>query len=566
MREIDRLTTERYATPSLLLMEQAASASVQAIDARLPDGLAGKAVLILCGRGNNGGDGAALARQLCLQGAFVDVALLGRVEDTKGDAHTNFEIARSLAHDGQTAQLAPASEQAEGCDSTLFANGGASLHFNECATHDEWSAFIHAPRPTPDIIVDALFGTGLTRPLEGLPLAAAGYINRFRAVSQEKGLDRLVISLDIPSGLNADAAEPIGAAVTADLTVTFTAPKPANVLPPASHFNGELVVADIGSPFQLLEECASQLFVSEGTDARHWLEQTRYTPDSYKNTHGHALIIAGSRHMTGAPVLTSEAAMHAGAGLVTLATPASAHAAVAARAMPEVMTAALAETEAGAVSEAAFAEVKRLTERANVLALGPGLTADDELTRRFVRALVEQRTTPLVVDADGLNALAPWPAELRGTSESPLVLTPHIGEMRRLLGRDDGKALVDRVAVARAFATAQDLILVLKGARTIIAAPDGRVVGNSTGNAGLGTAGAGDTLTGIITGCLAQAYGTLKDKADAFETVVAAVYLAGLAGDFAARERGMRTMVASDIREHLGAAVRALDAAGEAPR
>src|SRR5205085_695397 len=525
----------------------------------------GKSFLVLCGRGNNGGDGAALARQLCLQGAFVDVALLGRVEDAKGDARTNFEIAHSLATGHRSERLHHAGT-AETYGMKLFTNSWAYLNFTECTTQEEWSAFINSPQHPPDIIIDALFGTGLTRPLEGLPREAVGYINRFRAVSQERGANRFVVSLDIPSGLNADVAAPIGAAVAADLTVTFTAHKTANVLPPASHFHGALVVADIGSPFKLLEECDSQLFTSEAADARCWLEQTRYTPDSYKNTHGHALIIAGSRHMTGAPVLTCEAAMRAGAGLVTVATPTSAHAAVAARVMPEVMTAALAETEAGAISEDALDEVQRLTERANVVALGPGLTADDERTRRFVRAFVEQRMTPLVVDADGLNALAPWPAELCGTTERPLVLTPHVGEMRRLLGRDEKDALADRVAVARTFATAHKLLLVLKGARTLVAAPDGRVVVNSTGNAGLGTAGAGDTLTGIITGCLAQAYGTLKDKADAFQAVVAAVYLAGLAGDLAARARGMRTMVASDIREHLSAAVRALDAAGEEPR
>ncbi|HYX40859.1 MAG TPA: NAD(P)H-hydrate dehydratase, partial [Pyrinomonadaceae bacterium] len=328
----------------------------------------------------------------------------------------------------------------------------AWLSFKEFPTDASWWPNKSDAKISYKVIVDALFGTGLTRPLTGIYAEVIEYLTAEReARFNEPAPQPLIVSLDLPSGLNADAAEPIGAAVTADLTVTFTAPKPANVLPPASHFNGELVVADIGSPVQLLEDCASQLFVAEATDARLWLEQTRYTPDSYKNTHGHALIIAGSRHMTGAPVLTSDAAMRAGAGLVTLATPTSAHAAVAARVMPEVMTAALAETEAGAFSEAALEEVKRLSARANVLALGPGLTADDELTRRFVRMLVEQRTTPLVIDADGLNALAPWPAELRGTSEHPLVLTPHIGEMRRLLGRDNDDALADRVAVARAF-------------------------------------------------------------------------------------------------------------------
>ncbi|MDQ3908635.1 MAG: NAD(P)H-hydrate dehydratase, partial [Acidobacteriota bacterium] len=172
---------------------------------------------------------------------------------------------------------------------------------------------------------------------------------------------------------------------------------------------------------------------------------------------------------------------------------------------------------------------------------------------------------PVVIDADGLNSLAPWPSDLRGSDASPLVLTPHVGEMRRLLGVDDRDALKDRVRVAREFSTAHSLILVLKGSRTITAAPDGRVFVNPTGNAGLGTAGAGDTLTGIIAGFIAQARGALRDQADVLQSVIAAVYVGGLAGDLAARERGMRTMLASDIREHLGAAVRALDAEGERP-
>ncbi len=546
MRELDRLTTERYAVPSLLLMETAAAAVLRAAAARFGRDLSGAHALVLCGRGNNGGDGAALARMLWLAGAQVECVLFGRIEEARGDARTNFEIVRQLA-------------------GMLPADGAtnASLSLREGADESAWAELV-GTLGAYDLIFDALFGTGLTRPLAGLFRRVVVDLKNVRA---ERLADRpLVVALDLPSGLNADMGALIGDTVQADLTVTFTAPKPANVLSPAAHCNGELVIADIGSPAALLDEVGSQLFVTESRDTRAWLKQTRYTPGSYKNTHGHALVVAGSRHMTGAPVLTSEAAMRAGAGLVTVATPASAHAAVAARVMPEVMTEALAETAAGAVSDDALAAVRRLTERANVVAIGPGLTAADERTRSFVRAFVEQRTTAVVIDADGLNALAPWPAELHGTNERPLVLTPHVGEIRRLLGRVDDDALTDRVQLAREFATAQELILVLKGARTIIAAPDGRVVVNPTGNAGLGTAGAGDTLTGIITGCLAQAYGTLKEQADAFATVVAAVYLGGLAGDVAAGARGMRTLVASDIREHLSEAVRSLDAEGERPR
>ena len=246
--------------------------------------------------------------------------------------------------------------------------------------------------------------------------------------------------------------------------------------------------------------------------------------------------------------------------------PASAQTSVAARSMPEVMTTALRETDRGAVSDEAIDHVSLLAAKATVIAVGPGLTANDERTRTFVRLLVHRRTTPVVIDADGLNCLAPWPREIKGTKEHPIIITPHPGEMLRLLGADDKTALRDRVTVAREFATNHNLILVLKGSRTLIAAPDGRVFVNPTGNAGLGTGGAGDTLTGVITGFLAQAYGTLKENADALVAARAALFVSSLAGDIAARKLGMRGMVASDVREHLPEAICSLDAEGELPK
>jgi NAD(P)H-hydrate epimerase len=374
-----------------------------------------------------------------------------------------------------------------------------------------------------------------------------------------------VLSIDIPSGLNASQSNPIGPTVQADVTVTFTTPKPANVLPPACDFGGELIVADIGSPSPLIEAARPWLFVTEEEDARAWLVSTRYTRESYKNTHGHVLIAAGSRGYSGAAALTGNAAMRCGAGLVTIATPASAQGSVASKAIPEVMTTALAETDRGAVSDEAVEHFLNLSSRATVLAIGPGLTSDDERTRRFVRGVVEGRTKPCVIDADGLNALAPWPEELSGTEQHPLILTPHPGEMLRLIGADNKAALAGRFAAARDFATAHKLILVLKGSRSIVAAPDGRVFVNPTGNAGLGTGGAGDTLTGLISGFLAQAYGTLKGNADPLATTVAALYVGGLAGDFAAKKLGMRAMLASDLREHFSEAICFLDPHGERP-
>ena len=548
MREIDRETTARYSIPSLLLMETAAQSSLRAIGLRFPDGLRRRRALVLCGRGNNGGDGAALARLLWLAGVQTGVILFGRVEDTKGDARTNFEIARSLSRfDAGTQTLPP------------------PLSFTECESDSRWEEISAGHHPY-DIIVDALIGTGPARPLAGVYLKVAEHLSLMRrARERAHGHGPLIISLDIPSGLNADSPELIGYTVCADLTISFTAPKRANVLPPASDYNGQLEIADIGSPPSLLDAAASNLFLVEEEDARVWLKATRYLPGSYKNMHGHVFIFAGSRGMTGAATLVSNAAMRAGAGLVTVATPLSAQQSIAARTMPEVMTEGLAETEGGALSHEAIAKAKELMTRADAVAIGPGLTREDESTRRFVREVVEGVSAPLVIDADGLNALAPWPEDLRGSSERPLILTPHQGEMLRLLGATARDALHDRVRVASEFAAKHNLILVLKGARTIIAAPDGRVFINPTGNAGLGTAGAGDTLTGIITGFLAQAQATLKDKADALSAVLAAVYVGGLAGDLCARELGMRTMTASDIREHLSAAILKLDAEGERP-
>lgn len=557
MREVDHLTTERYATPSLLLMEAAANHAARVISSRFSHELVGLRVLILCGRGNNGGDGAALARTLWMAGAGVDLLLFGRIEDTRGDARINFEIIRRLAE-----------VEREPEDSMR-------LSFNECSIVAEFEKAVRGSS-SYHIIADALFGTGLTRPLEGIYARVIEHLSDIRAARiDEHDPHPLIVSLDIPSGLDADSPNLIGEAVRADLTVTFTAPKPANVLPPAAHFNGQLFVADIGSPSALLDNAASQLFLTESRDACAWLKQTRYTAGSYKNTHGHALIIAGSRQMSGAAVLCGDAAMRSGAGLVTIATTSSALPAVAARIMPEVMTAELTETiqetQSGAhedeyvLSEIALEQVSQLAARAGAVAIGPGLTSGEHV-RRFVRSIVERRTVPVVIDADGLNAFAPWPADLHGTPELPLILTPHLGEMRRLIGAPaEQNSLADRIRSARDFATANELILVLKGERTLIAAPDGRVAINPTGNPGTGTAGAGDTLTGIITGFIAQARGTLKDEADAFAATIAAVYIAGLASDLAAQEIGMRAMTASDISCHLGAAIRTLDPAGERP-
>jgi NAD(P)H-hydrate epimerase len=539
MRDIDRLTVQQTPITSLQLMQNAAEACFQEIKKSFSHRLEGKTALILCGPGNNGGDGAALAPKLSSAGMETRVVLFGRIEDTKGDARTNFE---QLTASGS--------------------NEFRSLSFVECAGADHWQQLAES-EGLPDLIVDAMFGTGLTRPLSGVFSAVVDYLNHIRSRRLDSTRAPVFVSVDIPSGLDADLPIPIGKAVQADVTVTFTAPKPVNVLAPASNLSGRLVVADIGSPVQLLQSSNPTLFLLERDDAKRWLVKTRYTPDSFKNRHGHVLVIAGSRGYAGAAVLCGNAAMRSGAGLVTIATAASAQPSVAATAMSEVMTVALPETEVGSIAEDAVKGVEQLASKTTVIAIGPGLSVD-ERTRQFVHSIVMQRKRPMVIDADGLNCLAPWPGDLNGSAEAPLILTPHPGEMLRLLGVEDKSSLEDRVSVAREFATRNNVILVLKGSRLLVAA-EGRVFVNPTGNPGLGTAGSGDTLTGIIAGFIAQAIAISDNPEGTLDATLAAVYVGGLAGDIAARELGMRTMVASDIREHLSAAICELDPEGEQP-
>ncbi|MGZ8846859.1 MAG: NAD(P)H-hydrate epimerase, partial [Pyrinomonadaceae bacterium] len=404
MREVDRLTTERHGVASLELMENAATATARVTE-NFCGGVAGKRILVLCGKGNNGGDGAATARLLAMVGAIVDVLLLGSLEQTKGDARINFE------------KLPSRNEERALREDRGSAGDLTTINFFPCDSDKEWAQLQASVLSSPhDLVIDALFGTGLTRPVEGTHREAIAYMVRLRETSEERRPERPhILSIDIPSGLNADSGDLIGEAVYADATVTMTAPKPANVLPPAANYNGRLIVADIGSPAALIEEANPNLFLIEEADARRWLIQTRYQSDSFKNSHGHALIVAGSRGFTGAAALCANAAMRAGAGLVTVATPASVQLLVATQVMPEVMTASLAETDRGTVSDQAVDYFLKLSERAQVVAIGPGLSSDDDRTRAFAKAVVEQRSTPVVIDADGLNCLSPWPVELRGS-------------------------------------------------------------------------------------------------------------------------------------------------------
>ncbi len=528
MREVDRQTTEKYGIPSIILMENAAHAAANVIKEKLGGSVADRKVIILCGKGNNGGDGAALARILWTQGANCFVHLFGKIEDTKGDARVNFEILKKIDESEDT--NAPN-------DNCLF------IAENYKTDDIQFINTVHGVA----VIIDALFGTGLTKPIKG----TANPVVKKLAV-WKKRLRPLLVSLDIPSGLNADLSNQIGENIQADLTVTFTAPKLANVFSPASNFNGELVVANIGSPQELIDNSPSKLFLAEKEDAQKWLEKTEVKKDSYKKTRGTCLIIAGSDDFSGAAVLAANACFAAGAGMVSVAVPNSIKSIVASKMADEIIV----KTSNG-LQSVHSSEENRLKsvrhEKVDIIALGCGL-ANDETTHEFVRETVANRNAPMVLDAEALNALSPF--DLRGSDEFPLILTPHIGEFKRLLGREIGENKLEEV---RTFAEKHNVILVLKGERSLIAAPNGTVVINPTGNAGISRAGAGDTLTGIITAFLAQTFARKEPNIEnAFETVVAALYISGLAGDIAAERFSQRLMTASDIRDCLHEAIESI--------
>lgn len=527
-REVDRLTTELHGVPSLQLMENAANRTVEAIEKKFGD-VSGNHALVVCGRGSNGGDGAAIARLLVDRGASVEALLLGRISETRGDARANFERAKSISD-----------------------AAASRLHFAEVESSDALDDAISkaAVKHGYDLIIDAIFGTGLTRSAGGLFEEAITRINQLADGSR-------LVAVDVPSGLASDSAELIGPVVRAHLTVTFTAPKVATVLAPACDVCGELMTVQIGSPAELINSTGSQLNLIEESSVKQWLQASRRSSHANKGDVGKVLVVAGARGKTGAACLVGEAALRAGCGLVTIATPVSSQVIVASRAISECMTEPLAETSSGAIAREAADQVRKLGAERDVVAIGPGLGSAEASTRDLVRAVVENREGPMVLDADALNALARWDPTLRASAGLPLILTPHPGEMSRLVGKSVDEVLRKRIEIAREFATSHGVILVLKGSGTLIAAADGEVYVNSTGNSGMATGGSGDVLTGMIAGLLAQKLD------DALGATIAAVYLHGLAGDIAASRLGTRAMIASDITSCLGDAFIEVGGEGE---
>ncbi len=502
MREVDRRTIE-LGIPGIVLMENAGHRVVE-IMAREFAPLAGHRITILCGKGNNGGDGMVVARQLCtrMHPKALHVALAGAPEELKGDALANYRMLQA-------------------CGLPVEREITSEMRF---AT----------------IVVDALLGTGLKGPAAGLALEWIREINTGFPVAK-------IVAVDIPSGLESDAAASAGETVRADYTVTFTAPKIAQVLAPNCLRVGKLIVGQIGSPPRLYEDDDSILLstIERGSVAQ--LLRPR-DPLAHKGDFGHVLVIGGSRGKTGAAAMAGLSALRAGAGLVTVAAPASAVPVIASHA-PEIMTEPLPETDDGFLSVRSFdyGRMEKIAQGKTVIAVGPGLGTHTE-TVQTVRRVVAEFPHAMVIDADGLNALAGTDFAANGRLR---ILTPHPGEMSRLAGGTAAEVQADRVGAARGFAQARSLTVVLKGHRTLVAFPDGRVRINMTGTPAMASGGTGDILTGMVAGFLAQ----FPDEPDL--AAVAAVYLHGLAGDIGAAELGDKCLIATDLLRFLPAAMHA---------
>jgi ADP-dependent NAD(P)H-hydrate dehydratase / NAD(P)H-hydrate epimerase len=490
MREVDRRTIE-LGIPGLVLMENAGHRVVEFLARRFAP-LSGQRVIVLCGKGNNGGDGLVIARQLFTRfhPSALHVALLASTDELKGDAAANFRMLQACG----------------------------------CPVLSE----IPPEARAATLVIDALLGTGISGAATGRMLEGIREINSGFPLAK-------VVAVDLPSGMPSDSGEAAGECARADCCVTFTAPKLAHALPPNCDRVGGLVVGAIGSPPELFERDDS-IFLSLVEPAMFRRLLGPRAKDGHKGSFGHVLVVAGSRGKSGAAAMAGMAALRVGAGLATVASAASAIPVIASQA-PELMTAPLEENDAGVISAAV--DLRPLAEGKTVLAMGPGLGRHSDIDALVSRA-VREFSHPMVLDADALFA-----AEIAPRAGRVRVLTPHPGEMARLTGKTTADIQRDRVGVSRAFAIQRGVILVLKGQRTAIAFPDGRVWINPTGAPAMGKGGSGDILTGLIAGLLAQFAGE-PDLA-----VAAAVYLHGLAGEIGARSLGDKCLMPTDLLTYL---------------
>ena len=498
MQALDHRAINEYGISGCELMENAGRSCAELIISDIP-AHGNTHTVILAGKGNNGGDGYVIARHLLQHGWQVLVIVLANREEITGDA---------------LSMLARLPD-----DVLSFCPGEGDLirkHRNELQ---------RAP-----LLVDALLGTGLKNDLQGVYREAVTLMN---------AAPGKVVAVDIPSGVHGTTGNILGEAVQADLTVSFACAKLGHVLYPGALQTGRLVITDIGIPPQLLAEAEGYEYLDE--DCAACLLPPR-APQAHKGTFGHCLIVAGSTGKSGAAALAANSAVRAGAGLVTLACPAALNPVLEIK-TTEAMTVPVADTGNGYLGSTALPQIIHLLEGKSAVAVGPGIDRQAD-TVSLVQRLVETVTQPLVIDADGLNAVSDDCTVLHRKKSAAVVLTPHPGEMARLLGTTRSTAPDERIATARQFAVSHGVYLVLKGARTVIAAPDGNVAINGSGNPGMASGGMGDVLTGVITALLGQGL-------PPWQACQLGVFAHGLAGDLVAAHKGEIGMNASDVIEML---------------
>ena len=517
MRAVDQAAQERN-LPGVLLMERAGRAVVQAAGEELGDCWLGRSVLVLCGPGNNGGDGFVVARLLAGAGASVQVVLSGAADQPrkrgpnrlKGEAAHHLQLLRQ-----------------EG-----VAVWAVDAPWEQCSARPQ----VQQAAAEADLVVDALLGTGISGEVTGPTADLIRLANR----AGEAGTP--VVAVDVPSGIDADTGRVAGVAVRACLTVTMIAPKLGLACYPAAEHVGKLVVASLGVPADLLAAAPAEATLLDPGLVRAWLPPR--PPAANKGDFGSVLVVAGSVGMTGAACLAAEAALRAGAGIVRLAVPARVHDILEVK-TTEVITVPLPDTPAGSLAAAAREPLCELAAASTVAAVGPGLSREPE-TAALVRELVGAFRLPLVLDADGLNALEGH-RDLLAARSDPTVITPHPGEMARLCQSTPAQVQADRVAAVRRASRDFGCVVVLKGARTLVADEQGTLLVNPTGNSGMATGGTGDVLTGLIAGLMAQGAPPLRAAG-------MAAYLHGLAGDLAAEQVTGYCLVAGEVLAMLGPA------------
>lgn len=503
MKKLDQAAIEKYDVPGLILMENAGRQVVEVIKEIFGD-VRGKVITVFVGKGNNGGDGFVIARHLLNLGAEVKVLAFAELAEITGDAATNLNIWQKMEQKVYSLQ------------------------------HGDGVNIVRLVLMNTDLIVDAIYGTGFRGKM-------AEKTGRLVEVLNESG--KPIVAVDIPSGLEADTGKANGPCIQATHTVTFALPKLGLILEPGADYAGELHIADISIPSVLIEKEAPLRYLITGSMVKGWLPPRPSA--AHKGKFGRVLIVAGSRGMTGAACLTGEAALRSGAGLITVAVPESLHDIVESK-LTEVMTVPLPDTGKGYLNRSARQDILSLLDRADVLALGPGLSTIPEVVV-MLKELLPSIRIPCVIDADALNALA-GEVEILRKIQAPVVITPHPGEMARLLEVSTKEVQEDRLSIAKKAATVWNVVALLKGARTVVAAPDGAIYINPTGNPGMATGGSGDVLTGLVAALIAQ-------NLSPAQAASAGAYVHGLAGDMGTKAKGMPGLTAGDILANLPAAM-----------